>query len=75
MAFLVNSAPGPGLRFQPSVTFADANSALAHAAALLRGGMREIKIRDIESGAVFGERGFRDHLKQLKEQSEASKAK
>ena len=74
MAFLVNSAPGPGLRFQPSITFADANSALAHAAELARRGMREIKIRDIESGVVFSERGFRDHVRQLKEQIETSKA-
>lgn len=62
MAFMVNSSPGPGFRFEPSRTFSDAKSALDHAASLARRGMRQIRIRDTESGLVFDERGLRQHL-------------
>jgi hypothetical protein len=59
MPFIVNSSPGPGLRFEPSVTLPDAKAALDHAASLARRGMRLIKIRDTETGEVFDERALR----------------
>jgi hypothetical protein len=46
MAFIVNSAPGAGLRFESSVTLPDATAALTHALSLAMRGMRQIKIRD-----------------------------
>lgn len=66
MPFMVNSAPRAGFRFEPGVTFTDIQQALEHAVALSRRGMREIKIRDTESGQIFDERAFRIHLNQLK---------
>lgn len=66
MAYIINSSPGAGLRFQPSVTVADADAALSEAAALARRGMRLIKIKDTESGQVFDENGLRDHVKRQK---------
>lgn len=66
MAFMINSSPGAGLLFEPSVTFADAKTALDHAVGLSRRGMRLIKIRDTVTGEVFDERGFRQHLLRLK---------
>lgn len=62
MAFMVNSSPGAGFRFEPSVTFADAKAALDHAIGLSRRGMRLIKIRDTDTGEVFDERGLRAHI-------------
>lgn len=66
MTFMVNSSPGAGLLFERSVTVADTRAALAHAVGLSRRGMRLIKIRDIESGEVFDERGFRQHIERIK---------
>lgn len=63
MPFIVNSSPGPGLRFEPSVTFPDAKAALDWAAGLGRRGMRLIRIRDIESGAVFDEKTLREEIR------------
>ena len=63
MPFIVNSSPGPGLRFEPSVTFPDAKAALGWAAGLERRGMRLIRIRDTVSGTVFDERSLREELK------------
>ena len=63
MSFIVNSSPGPGLRFESSVTFADAKAALGWAAGLERRGMRLIRIRDTVTGTVFDERGLRAELK------------
>ncbi|MGD9815279.1 MAG: hypothetical protein AB7Q23_08745 [Hyphomonadaceae bacterium] len=74
MAFLVNSAPRPGFRFEPSETFPDAKAALAHAVVLSRRGMREIRIRDTATGLVFDERGLRAYIIQVKAEAEASKA-
>jgi len=62
MAFIVNSSPGPGLRFEPSETLPDAKAALGHAVGLGRRGMRLIRIRDTLSGEVFDERGLREHI-------------
>jgi hypothetical protein len=73
MAFMVNSSPGAGFRFEPSQQFADAKSALDHAVALARRGMRQVRIKDIDSGQVFDERAFRQHLAQLKAASQAEK--
>lgn len=63
MPFIVNSSPGAGLRFEPSVTFPDANAALSWAVGLQRRGMRLIRIRDTLTGEVFDERGLREELK------------
>lgn len=64
MAFIVNSSPGPGLRFEPSSTFDDAKAALQWAAGLTRRGMRLVRIRDMETGQVFDEREFLQEIKQ-----------
>lgn len=65
MPFIVNSSPGPGLRFEPSVTFPDAKAALGWAVGLERRGMRLIRIRDTDSGFVFDEKSLRDEIKRL----------
>ena len=65
MAFLVNSSPRAGHLFEPSRTVSDASTALIHAVALSHRGMRLIKIKDTETGEVFDERGFRQHMEQL----------
>lgn len=62
MAFIINSAPGAGLRFEPSVTLPDEKAALDHASALELRGMRQIRIRNTLSGEVFDERGLRQHI-------------
>jgi hypothetical protein len=62
MPFIVNSSPGAGLRFEPSVTLPDAQAALGHAAGLARRGMRLIKIKDTVTGEVFDERALRSKL-------------
>ncbi|MBX9746259.1 MAG: hypothetical protein K2X34_05115 [Hyphomonadaceae bacterium] len=63
MPFIVNSSPGAGLRFEPSATFPDAKAAMGWAADLERRGMRLVRIRDIESGQIFDQRGLRDEIK------------
>ncbi len=60
MAFIVNSSPGPGLRFEPSATAPDAKAALGYAVELRRRGMRLIRIRDTVSGEVFDEKSVRE---------------
>jgi len=70
MAFIVNSAPGAGLRFEASQTFDGPKDALEHAVGLSRRGMRAIRIKDIESGVVFDERGLRQHMNELKSKAE-----
>ena len=62
MAFLVNSSPGAGLRFEPSATLNDARAALDHADALSRRGMRKIMIRNTVTGEVFDERMLRAYV-------------
>ncbi len=66
MAFIVNSSPRAGLTFEPGVTVADAKAALDHAVALSRRGMRLIRIKNLESGEIFDERGLRRHIEDLK---------
>jgi hypothetical protein len=65
MPFIVNSSPGAGLRFEPSVTFPDAKAALGWAVGLDRRGMRLIRIRDTITGTVFDELGLREEIKRL----------
>lgn len=65
MSFMVNSSPGAGFRFEPSVTFPDAKEALGHAVALASRGMRLIKIKNTETGEVFDERGLRQSLSNI----------
>lgn len=65
MAFIVNSSPGAGLRFEPSATFSEPRAALGWAGGLARRGMRLIRIRDTETGLVFDEKGLREEIKRL----------
>lgn len=65
MAFIVNSSPRAGLRFEPSATLPDAKAALGWAAGLERRGMRLIRIRDTVTGNIFDERQLRDEIKRL----------
>ncbi|MBY0564901.1 MAG: hypothetical protein K2P58_12025 [Hyphomonadaceae bacterium] len=65
MAYIVNSSPGPGLRFEPSNTLGDAKAALDWAAGLSRRGMRMIRIRDTETGRIFDEKELREEIKRL----------
>ncbi|MES1156443.1 MAG: hypothetical protein ABUL73_01575 [Alphaproteobacteria bacterium] len=69
MAFIVNSSPGPGLRFEPSKTHGDAKAALDWAVGLSRRGMRLIRIRDTDTGRIFDERELREELKRPREAS------
>lgn len=65
MSFIVNSSPGAGLRFEPSVTFATADAALRWVMELNRRGMRLVRIRDTEASRTFDENGFREEIKRL----------
>jgi len=65
MAFIVNSSPGAGLRFEASNTLTDIKAALEWAAGLSRRGMRLIRIRDTDTGRVFDERQLREEIKRL----------
>ncbi len=65
MAFIVNSSPGAGLRFEASNTLTDIKAALEWAAGLSRRGMRLVRIRDTETGRIFEERELRDEIKRL----------
>lgn len=60
MPFVVNSAPGPGLRSEPSKIVPDAKAALSWVAGLEQRGMRLIRARDTETGVVYDERGLRE---------------
>jgi hypothetical protein len=62
MAFIVNSSPGAGLRFEPSATFADAKTALNHARRLALRGMRSIKVRESESGVIHDMESLQRHI-------------
>jgi hypothetical protein len=65
VAFIVNSSPGAGLRFEPSVTMATAQSALSWASRLSERGMRLVRIKDIDSGQVFDEKELRAEIARL----------
>jgi hypothetical protein len=65
MAFIVNSSPGAGLRFEASATLGDAKAALDWAIGLERRGMRLVRIRDTATGQVFDEKALRDEIKRL----------
>lgn len=67
MAFIVNSSPGPGLRFEPSNTLTDMKAALDWAAGLSRRGMRLVRIRDTDTGRIFDERELRAEIKRLEQ--------
>ncbi|MEZ5996103.1 MAG: hypothetical protein R3C25_10130 [Hyphomonadaceae bacterium] len=67
MAFIVNSSPSPGLRFEPSNTLTDMKAALDWAAGLSRRGMRLVRIRDTETGRIFDERELRAEIKRLEQ--------
>jgi hypothetical protein len=62
MAFIVNSSPGAGLRFEPSVELPNAKAALGWAAGLGLRGMQLIRIKDTETGQVFDEAGLRAEI-------------
>ncbi len=67
MSFIVNSSPGAGFRFEPSVTFPDAKEALGHAMGLASRGMRLIKIKNTETGEVFDEKALRQSLSHVED--------
>lgn len=67
MAYIVNSSPGAGLRFEPSETLADSSAALDWATGLHRRGMRLIRIKDTVTGRVFSEKELREELKRVQE--------
>lgn len=67
MAFIVNSSPGAGLRFEPSATLPDAKSALSWAVGLGTRGMRLIRIRDTDTGLVFDESSLRAEIKRTQQ--------
>ena len=66
MAFIVNSSPGAGLRFEPSAKLPTANAALGWAVGLGLRGMRLIRIRDTETGQVFDVAGLRLEIERLR---------
>jgi len=65
MAFIVNSSPGAGLRFEPSATLPDANAALSWAIGLERRGMRLVRIKDTATGQVFDQKSLREEIRQV----------
>jgi hypothetical protein len=65
VAFIVNSSPGAGLRFEASATLDDPKAALDWAIGLERRGMRLVRIRDTATGQVFDEKALRDEIKRL----------
>jgi hypothetical protein len=67
MPYIVNSAPGAGLRFEASVTVADATAALDWAAGLAKRGMRLIRIKDTITGKVYDTTDLRNEIKRAKE--------
>lgn len=66
MAFIVNSSPGAGLRFEPSATLPTAKAALDWADGLSTRGMRLIRIRNTDTGEVFDEKALRAEVARLK---------
>lgn len=64
MPYIVNSSPGAGLRFEPSVTFEKTSEAQTWAVELERRGMRLVRIRDTKSGLVFALDAFKAHIKE-----------
>ncbi len=67
MAYIVNSSPGAGLRFEASKSVPSAHAALDWAMGLERRGMRMIRIVDAATGRVFNEKELRDEIKRLRE--------
>lgn len=65
MPYIVNSSPGPGLRFEPSSLQPDANAAMVCAEGLERRGMRLIRIRDTDTGEIFDQAALRQECKRL----------
>lgn len=69
MAYIVNSSPGAGLRFEDSKTFPEVKAAHDWAIALERRGMRLVRIVDTATGLVFNEKELRAEIKRLQEAS------
>lgn len=63
MPYLVNSAPGPGLRSEPSVTVAEAPDALSWATGLEKRGMRAVRIKDVDTGQVYDIKGLQAFIR------------
>jgi hypothetical protein len=64
LPYIVNSSPGAGLRFEPSVTFETPQEALTWATELERRGMRMVRIRDTASGRIFEQKALKAELQQ-----------
>jgi hypothetical protein len=69
VAFIVNSSPGAGLRFEPSATVSTVHAARDCVERLSARGMRLIRVRDTETGSVFDEKGLRAEIARLKSAS------
>ena len=69
VAFIVNSSPGAGFRFEPSATFDNAKAALGWAVGLERRGMRLIRIKDTVSGLIYDERDLRAEIKRVAQEA------
>lgn len=67
MAYVVNSSPGAGLRFEASKAVSNAGAALDWAIGLERRGMRMVRVVDTATGRVFTENQLRDEIKRLQE--------
>jgi hypothetical protein len=66
VAFIVNSSPGAGLRFEASATFADPKAALDWAENLQLRGMRLIRIRDTVAQATYDRKGLSDEIERVR---------
>ncbi len=71
MAYIVNSSPSAGLRFEPSKTLSDAKAALSWAIGLSERGMRLIRIRDTVTGRIFDEMTLRAEIKRIEQEMSA----
>ncbi len=63
MPYIVNSRPGPGLRYQAGQTFENAVDALLWAGVLDRRGMQQIRIVDTKTKLVYEEAALRAALR------------
>lgn len=63
MAYIVNSSPGAGRRFEPSAVLDDKPAALKWAIGLEERGMRQVRIKDTIAGLVYDIAALRAAIK------------
>ena len=66
MAFIVNSSPGAGLKFEASATFAEPKPALDWAEGLQKRGMRMIRIRDTVAAETYDQKSLREEIERAR---------